>query len=293
MKHSPQRPRTTTTDNDFQGRDLRGGSFCDRNLSGADFSHADLRGADFTGATLARADFTNARLGVRPLVGAAMLVAALVVSIGAGVLVGYYADLVRTTAGSEDWRDQLAAWTLVAVVVLFLALLIGRGARFATLVTAITLALVVAGDVAIVFTVEGEIRYLFAVRLVGFLVLAALAALAGVLGRIVGGAFGAWALALVAVIGGLAAGRANGGIAAIVVSMLLVFLSKRALTFDARDRELYRLAQRIVVRRGTRFVGADLSGADFTGTDIGRADLSNATLTGASIPSVQDQAEAE
>lgn len=293
MEHLQRQPRAITTDTEFRGRDLRGVSFCDRDLAGADFSDADLRGADFSGTNLARATFTNAHLGVRPRTGALILAAALLISIAAGALIGFYADLIRDTAGSEDWRDRLGAWLLVAVVVLFLALLIVRGARTATLVTAIVLALVAVGDIALVYTVAGEIRYLFAARLIGFLLLAALAALAGILGRIVGGTFGAWAIGLVAIIGGLAAGRANGGLAAIIVSMLLVYLSKRALKADTRDRELYQLAQRIVTRRGTRFVGADLSGADLTGTHIGRADLSHATVTGATLPSPPHPAESE
>lgn len=278
---------------DFRGQDLRGRSFREQDLAGADFSGADVRGADFSGANLARGKFTHARFGVRPLTGATILFSVLLVSTAAGIVVGLYADLVRDTAGSEDWRDQLAAWTLIAVVVLFFVLLISRGARSATVVTAIALVLVVATDVAVVFSVEGEVRYLHAVRLVGFLILAALAALAGVLGRIVGGTFGAWAFALVAVIGGLAAGRANGGIAAIVVSLTLVYLSKRAMKFDGRDKELYRFARRVVTRRGTRFAGADLTGADFTGTHIGRADLSDATVTGAVLPSAQGEAAPE
>jgi uncharacterized protein YjbI with pentapeptide repeats len=82
------------------------------------------------------------------------------------------------------------------------------------------------------------------------------------------------------VLGGIAAGRAHGGLAAIAVSLLLVFVSKRALKLDERDRPLRELAHRIVTRRGTRFSGADVSGADFTGTLLTQADVSHATLEG-------------
>ncbi len=82
----------------------------------------------------------------------------------------------------------------------------------------------------------------------------------------VGGTFGAWAIGFVAVIGGLAAGRAHGGIAAIVVGMLLVLISKRALKNDTRDRPMRVVAYRIVTHRGTHFTGADITRADFTGT---------------------------
>jgi uncharacterized protein YjbI with pentapeptide repeats len=70
-------------------------------------------------------------------------------------------------------------------------------------------------------------------------------------------------------------------LAAIVVSVLLVLVSKRALKLDGRDRPLHQLARRIVTRRGTRFTGADLSGADFTGTLLAQADFSHAILDGA------------
>lgn len=71
---------------------------------------------------------------------------------------------------------------------------------------------------------------------------------------------GALAIAIVAILGGVAAGRVEGGLAAIVVSVLLVLVSKRALKLDERDRPLHQLAHRIVTRRGTRFTGADVSG---------------------------------
>ena len=106
------------------------------------------------------------------------------------------------------------------------------------------------------------------------------ATLAGVVGRIVGGTFGAWALVLVAATGGLAAGQVRGGIAAIVVMVILVYLSKRALHMDERDRYLRELADRIVARFGTNFAGADLSGADFTDTVPGQSDLRGAVTEG-------------
>jgi MFS family permease len=222
-----------------------------------------------------------ARLGVRPLAGALILVAALLVSIAAGVMVGFFADTVRGRATGSDWRDVLGGWLLVATVVVFFGLLIVRGIRQALLVTLAVLAAVVVIDFTVVYSIAGEIRFLNAATLVGLLLLFSLASLAGVLGRIVGGSFGAWSIGIIAVLGGLAAGRANGGIAAVVVSLLLVLVSKRALKLDERDRPLWQLAARIVTRRGTRFSGADVSGADFTGTKPALSDASHVTLEGA------------
>jgi hypothetical protein len=210
-----------------------------------------------------------------------ILVAALAVSIAAGVVIGSFADTVRGRAAGSDWRDVLSGWFLVAIVVVFFGFLILRGIRQALIVTLAVLVTAVVVDFALVYSIAGEIRYLNAATLVGLLLLSSLAALSGVLGRIVGGTFGAWSIGIVAVLGGLAAGRANGGLAAVVVSLLLVLVSKRALKLDERDRPLWQLAARIVTRRGTRFSGADVSGADFTGTLLADSDVSHATLDGA------------
>jgi hypothetical protein len=59
------------------------------------------------------------------------------------------------------------------------------------------------------FVIAGEIRYLHAVPIGALLVLVVPAAIAGILGRVAGGTFGAWAIRFVAVIGGLATGRAH------------------------------------------------------------------------------------
>jgi MFS family permease len=266
---------------DFQGRDLRGESFQGQNLTGADLSNADVRGADFGGATLVNAKFTNARLGLQPITGGLILLAALAISVSAGIMVGYFADTVRERAIAPDWRDKLGGWLLVLIVIVFFGVLIFRGARQAIPASLIVLAVVVAVDFGLVFSVAGEIRFLNALRLMGLLLLFGVAALAGVVGRIVGGTFGAWSSGIVAVLGGFAAGRAHGGIAAIIVSMLLVFISKRALKLDERDRSLRKLAHRIVTRWGTRFAAADISGADFSGTLIAQVDASHATVAGA------------
>lgn len=270
-----------SADVEFQGRDLRGTSFRSQDLTEADFSDSDVRGADFSDARLVRAKFTGARIGVRPITAALILVAALAASVAAGVMVGYFADTIRNRAVASDWRDVLSGWLLVIVVVVFFGFLILKGVRQAVRAALIVLVVALVVDVILVVSIAGEVRFLNAAWLIGLLLLFGLASLAGVLGRIVGGTFGAWAIGFVAVLGGIAAGRAHGGLAAIAVSLLLVFVSKRAIKLDERDRPLRELAQRIVTRRGTRFSGADVSGADFTGTLLAQADVSHATLDGA------------
>ncbi len=265
-------------ENDFRGRDLRGESFRDRDLTGADFTGSDVRGADFGNARLVDAKFTDALLGVRPLTGGLILSAAFIVAVGAGIMIGFFANTIRAGITASDWRDNLGSWLLLTLAVVFFGFLIARGLRHALWASLIALIVVVAGDFILVYSVAGELRLLNALRLLGVLLAFGLAALAGVLGRIVGGTFGVWAIGLVAVLGGIAAGRADGGVAAVIVSGLLVYISRRALNLDDRDRALRRLAHRIVTRRGTHFNGADISNADFRGTLIAKSGVTHATL---------------
>ena len=127
-------------------------------------------------------------------------------------------------------------------------------------------------DLAIVMAF-GQIHIERAPFLIGIMLLFGLALVAGILGRIVGGAFGAWAIALISIFGGLVAGHVEVGFAAVLVAALLVVISKRTLKGDNRDRFLRNLSHRIVTRHGTRFTGADISGATFTGTNLVAADM--------------------
>ncbi len=265
---------------DYRGRDLRGRSFEGAMLDGADFSGADLRGTDFSRASLVEANLTDARIGVRPITALVMLTGAMVVSVLAGVAVGQFADMIREQASSSDWRDIFAALLMVLVAVSFIATLLLKGASMAFRAFAVVVAAVVLVDFVVVFVFAGEIRFRNSVPLIAMLVLFVPAALAGILGRMVGGTFGAWAIVLVALTGGLAAGRAQGGLAAVAVSMILVLISKRALNGDARDGPMRHLGHRIATKRGTRFAHADLTGASFTGTNPIHSDLYSATTQG-------------
>ena len=60
--------------------------------------------------------------------------------------------------------------------------------------------------------------------------------------------------------------------------MLLVFISRRVLKADERDRPMRYVAHRIVTHRGTCFTGADVTRADFTGTTLAHSDVSEAVL---------------
>ena len=202
----------------YHARILKGRLFRSMQLDGADFSGADVRGADFSNASLVGADFTNARIGVRPFTAFVILAVALVVSIAAGVAIGLLAETAREKATASDWRDVFGAVLLIATVLLFFGYLVVKGISQALRVFLRAVVIVIVVDFAIVFVLAGEVRFAHAFPIIILLVLLLPAATAGILGRIVGGTFGAWGIGFVAVIGGLAAGRTHGGAAAIVVS---------------------------------------------------------------------------
>ena len=122
---------------------------------------------------------------------------------------------------------------------------------------------------------------------VGIFLLLTASMIAGGIARVVGGTFSSWAIVVVGLTGGYAAGQAGGGIAAIVVSLLLVVLAKRTLLADRRDRFARRIVHRLVGRRGTRFIDADLTDADFSRTSLAQADLTGATLVGARLDTIK------
>jgi hypothetical protein len=265
---------------DYQGEELRGKSFRGMDLDGANFSEADLRGADFTGASLVGADFTNARLGVHPLTGLVILASTLAIAIAAGVVTGFFAQAARDRVTSSEWQDLLTGWTLLSVVVLFFVVIVLRGVQQALIVFLVVAVAAVILETSVVL-IYGDYDLETGLPLIGLLLLFGPAAVAGILGRIVGGTFGVWATIIVAVAGGIAAGRFDGGLAAIAVSVLLAYVSKRALEAHDRERPIHRVAQRIMTRRGTRFADADVTDANFTGTLLTQSDMTHAVLSGA------------
>ena len=253
-------------------RSFRGGSF-----QGADFSGTDLRGADFTGADLRSANFRDARFGVQPRVGTAFLVGAMLIAIGAGIVIGWAVEKMQDRLFSQPWDEAAEGGSVILVLVVLLGMIIWRGFDVAIRVAAITYVVLVVVNVIANLLWE-EFEWHSVGRATALVAVVVLAVMAGILGRVVGGVFGSWSIALVSVMGGLASGRANGGVAGVIVAALLIFISKRAMRGDSRDQSLRRLAHRLVRRWGTTFVDADLTGADFTGVDTSRCEVKGATL---------------
>ena len=264
------------TDDFINGR-LTGLRFRDRALQGADFSGADVRGADFSGADLRGASFHGATFGVAPRTGAAILGAAMAITIAAGVVIGWAVDEVREQVYADQWDEAAGGGSLILVLVAFVSLIFWRGFDLAIKATVALYFVVAAGNVVANVLWE-DLEWSSTLRGTMLLMVLCLAILAGILARVIGGVFGSWSIALVAVLGGLASGQAHGGVAGIVVALCLVTISKRAVRGDQRDRSLLRLAHRLTGRWGTQFIDADLTGADFTGVDTRRCKVTGATV---------------
>jgi hypothetical protein len=266
------------TDNEISDRS-DGQSFRDRTLDGVDLSGQDLRGADFTGASLRSASFVDAKFGVAPRVGVVVLGIAVLVTVIAGVTIGWVVNEIRAQVYGDHWDEVVSGGSLILVLLAFIGLMVRRGFDTAIRVTVVFYLFVLAGNVIANFVWE-DVDWDSALRGTFLLMVLFVSILSGILARLIGGVFGSWSIALVAVLGGLATGRAHGGVAGIVVALSLVAISKRAVQGDRRDRSLRRLAHRLVARWGTRFIDADLSGADLSGTDASLCGVKGATLDG-------------
>lgn len=261
------------------GNKAAAASFRGHDLEGADFSGQDIRGADFTGANLRSAKFTDAKVGVRPRVGAAILGLAMLVAVACGVAIGWSVDQVRSRVASDEWDQVAEGSTLGFTVLLLLGLIVWKGFDFAIKVVAVVYLVLVAINVA-ANLIADDFEWLVLVKATALIVFLMLAVVAGMLGRVVGGVFGIWSVVLVAVLGGLATGQAEGGITGVVVAVSLALISKRTVRGDPRDRTLRRISHRLIRRWGTQFIDADLTGADFTGTDPIRCDAKGAVVDG-------------
>jgi hypothetical protein len=247
------------------------GSHRGEDLEGADLSGKDLRGNDYSGAKLRSAKFRDAELGVPPRVGVVFLVCAMITAVAAGIAIGWGVSGLRDRISADKWDEVAEGSTMAGIILILFLVIIWKGFDLAfKVVVVVYFGLLIVNVIANLIWDEAEyVRAIRATAIVFFLVLAVAA---GIFGRVIGGVFGSWSIALVAVLGGLASGRFEGGIAGIVVAVSLVFISKRAVRGDQRDRTLRMFAHRLIRRWGTKFVDADLTGADFTGADASRCE---------------------
>jgi len=252
-------------------------SFRGQDLEGADFTGKDLRGADFTNSNLRSASFRDSKIGVAPRVGVAILGISVLVALIAGVAIGWGVNEVRTRFNSDEWDQVAEGGSLGLTILVLLALIFWKGFDFAMKVIVVFYAVVVAINI-VANLVWDEFEWIVLARATALIIFVILAIIAGMLGRVTGGALGMWSVVFVAVLGGLATGQSDGGVTGIIVAVSLAAISKRAVRGDPRDRTLRRIGHRLVRAWGTKFIDADLTGADFTGADASRCDARGATL---------------
>ena len=148
--------RSSTMNTDHRNENLRRKSFETQSLQAASFDGADLRGADFTMADLSNASFRNARFGVPPSIGAAILAAAIALSLAFGVVAGFAIDAVRNRLYGEDWERTSSAAGILIILVVFVVVLFWKGLDVAIRTYLWTF--------AVVFTASLVIRLIWGLR---------------------------------------------------------------------------------------------------------------------------------
>ena len=259
---------------------LRRKSFRGRALEGADFSGADLRGADFTGADLRSASFRNARAGSGRWASAVILSIAIAAAAAAGVLIGFAVEETNERLSSDDLDEVVVAGAVIVTLVVLVTVIFWRGFDMALKVAAVAYVALVAGTILANLIWE-DVEWQAVIRATLVVSAFVLGIWAGVITHLMVGLFGRWAVAGMTVLGALASGRVEGGVAGFVLAVSVTHFSNRAVRGDAREVGLLALAYHLVRRWGTRFVDADLTDTDFRGVDLRKCDITAATLRGA------------
>lgn len=290
---------------DLQGRQLRGRSFRGQDLAGADFSGAEIGGADFRNADLTGANFTRARAGLSQQTAVGYRIGAVLAAMLAGVILGATASLtsaiIKGLQSDLDlgWQVALVTLALLALLTL-LALLIkrGLGASAQGLMAFASIPLLLAAIPGAPPAAPGMglfLLLLFSGLLVGSVLLAIDLA---TLHSIAGWRWMAVQIALAALLAapaiwettvefgnpqGLTRASALELTVAALVAVLLfalgIYISRHALTGDARFVLVHRVVVGILSRSGARFQGTNLTDARFVEAVMAHADLRGAILT--------------
>jgi uncharacterized protein YjbI with pentapeptide repeats len=258
----------------------RGESFRGRALQGADFGGEDLRGVDFTGANLRSANFRDARVGPKLWIGAAILSTAMAAAVGAGVLIGLAVEGTRERLFSGNPDEVMVAGVVIATLAILVAITLWRGFGMAFKVAAIVYVGLVASTIMANLVWE-DVEWQAVIRATLVVLALVLGIWAGVISHLMVGLFGRWSLAGMTVLGALASGQVEGGLAGIALAFSVNHFTHRVERGDLRDVGLLAFAYRLVRRSGTRFVDADLADSDFRGVDMNKCDITGATLEGA------------
>jgi hypothetical protein len=267
---------------DYHGQNLRNRDFSRESLGSANFSDADIRGANFSDADLNGARFSRSRGGVPPMwvvaiVGAALLVAALV-----GIVAALATAAMAQRVATGDNTDRLAVVVITAIGITTIALATFKSFRLAfttgTLLSALVLAvavpiLLIRDDFSLRVT---AISVIWLVAIVGTFAVGAIArATAGIISPI--------AFLVVAVVGAAAARTVGGTAFAVLIAVSAVILARRALSNPDGVKALHGGTHDFIHRRTTSYRRANLTSAIFTDATTGLSDFTDAVVTGATF----------
>lgn len=264
------------------GEDLRGRDLSGRDLQRASLHGADLRGANLRGADLRDADLSDVRAGMRRGWSVVTFVAALAISIGAGVAAGYAGRLLEHVVRSPLLPSRALGLFVAASLAVLLATAALRGLAFAfTRVLPVIVCAAALGAIAAVASGAGTGHALLAV--IAFVCVVALILVLATLARLVAGGVGAFFFLVVAVCGALSSVAIGGGLTATAVAVAAMVAGQRALHGALGFPMLVRFATALAVRGGTSFRDADLRGARLTRARLSACDFRGAKLEGASL----------
>lgn len=259
----------------YAGKRLEGAHFTGADLRGADFAGADLRGADFRGARLNDAIFRRASFGMSRLWVAVFVASSLAIGGFAGAVGARIGQSMSTQATNGELVAPAFVFAMFLTFIL-LTLILGLSAavRIGLAVLVTTTLLVTIGTLGAgafeprVFLVP----LMLAVLMMSFV--------AGAVARVAAGSFGIIAFVVISLVAASIAWLNGGGLFLSASLLVSVFLARRALGGDVRDRWIRRLSVEVVGTRGTCFADADLTNADFDGAYLGVSDFRGAVLAG-------------
>lgn len=295
----------------FAGKNLQSKSFQNQNLTGADFSYSDIRGANFTNTVLKGANFNHARAGLEPYKEVLLYLISLIFTSLFGVSTRFSGGIAASILGRNSLlyrsvpllQEINLAIVLAVLAILFIfiarrgittdlvtvfGVIIGALILCGALASAVDLAGIVAGDIAlrlvmrVAWDLAGTIPWALAGVISGSLGLSLYfwsivripQVITGIL--ILGGVW-AWGWSLVAAFFQPVAISVDIAVA-IAVVLLAIYIVWRVFAEDKKFAAIESITITIAAR-GTSFRNADLTDADFTQAQLRSTDFSNAILT--------------
>lgn len=261
----------------FRGRDLRAHDLSAGDWRDADFSEADLRGTNFSGADLRGANFAGARLGLSPMWQIFYVVLAACGSLVVGLYAGVAGRFLSTQLQSENpGVRELAIAVMLAWCAWIWVATRASVQRAMRTVLPIVLAVLAWGVIVSVWMEIGSARAFVAA---GAFFLVAIAMLGvGVLSRALAGTIARWAFVAVAMLGAITGTRLQGGLYAMGIALVAVWLGHRVMQRHPGVSRLSALLLSVITSKGTRFCSANLAGADFFEADVAYCDFTGANL---------------